>query len=55
MENGFSSMSKQRHVRYTDDFFQPKDIPEGFVAPKTNESGIISCMVDPGLSAQKDF
>jgi len=54
-ENGFSSISKQRHIRYTDDYFKSKDASEGFVAPKTNESGIFECMVDPALGTQKDF
>ena len=55
MENGFSSISKQRHVRYTDDYFNSLDVPKGFTAPKTIESGIIACMVDPALPAEKDF
>ena len=55
MENGFCSISKQRHVRYTDDYFKSLDTPEGFTVPKTKESGIIECMVDPALPAQKDF
>ena len=55
MENGFSSISKQRHVRYTDDYFKSLDVPKGFSVPKTKESGIIACMVDPALPAEKDF
>ena len=53
METVASSMSKQRHVRQVDDFFAARSPPpQGFTAPRTNESGLKSCMEDPGINYQ---
>ena len=53
METVTSSLSKQKHVRMGDGFFAARAQPQpGFTAIRTNESGIQSCMEDPGLNYQ---
>lgn len=56
METSHSSISKQREIRYTDDYFeQKKNIAPGFSAIRTRESGIFECMVDPSMDKEKDY
>ena len=40
----FSSLSKQRHIMHTDDYWMPKQSPTGFTAKRSSESGIISAI-----------
>ena len=40
---------RERHINHDNDYFMPKNIPLGYSAVRTRESGILDCMVDPGL------
>jgi len=43
----FTSISKQRHIRHTDDYFDPIKVPEGYTAKRTVESGIRDLLRSP--------
>ena len=56
METSHSSISKQREIRYTDDYFAEKNnVAPGYSAVRTRESGIFACMEDPSLDKEKDY
>lgn len=40
----FSSLSKQRHIMQTDDYWMPKHSPTGLTAKRSSESGIMSAI-----------
>ena len=45
-KNYFSSISKQKHILQTDDYWEPKRVPEGYIVKRTNESGFGALMCD---------
>ena len=54
-ETTHSSISKQPNVRMTDDYFQALKPVKGLSAVRTLESGIMECMMDPGLAKEADY
>ena len=50
-----TSPARERHICQDNDYFKERNVPDGFSAKRTNESGIFECMVDPGLPKDQSF